>query len=583
MVKVLMPIFLILLLSACTEEASVSSTGVTQTTISCSNTQRYQTTTDSSNLAVYDISGDASYLDKAYDKSGFTGATSNKDIRYALVELVTANDQVDATTCTNSQGSYLFSNVPLKSTEQYRVRVNAGAQINSYKIAVKDHSSSRYSASKIIDVSTASQITQDITVTDESIAGIFNILDILSVGVEFVEANMTQGLAWKEINAYWESGSSRYGTYTCDLADASECINGMGMYVLAASSTSHDSDEYDDDVLLHEFGHVIEMGINMSDSPGGWHHYTDNKLDMRLTWSEGFAGFIQSAIKEWLSTANPQIVSSTAALSTQYVDTNGSSATEVDIVTTTGDPFVYASNEIAVSNVLWKTTQEDSISSVMAVFDGYMRDKYTNDTANVRINTELLWEGLLSETSPDATKLAAYEAIFADRKINYHADAYETSDSSQAYSSHICSTTSVNSSCFSENRNLYYDSRTESQDVDTIKVTLSSSKTYIIQTTNLLNGADTNITIYDNAGAGINAISGASNDDYIYFNTGSCMDYSNRSSACNLNNGTNMSSRVIFTPSYTGDYYISVTTTPDTEPALFAGKYGDYTLSVSVQ
>ncbi len=57
------------------------------------------------------------------------------------------------------------------------------------------------------------------------------------------------------------------------------------IYVLGDVAT--DTDEYDDSVLAHEICHHLEESLSRSDSPGG-RHRSDNILDMRLAFNEGW-------------------------------------------------------------------------------------------------------------------------------------------------------------------------------------------------------------------------------------------------------------------------------------------------------
>src|SRR5690606_27529101 len=61
---------------------------------------------------------------------------------------------------------------------------------------------------------------------------------------------------------------------------------GDAIYILG--DENNDTDEYDRHVILHEWGHYVEMAFSRSDSIGGDHGYSD-KLDMRVALSEGFA------------------------------------------------------------------------------------------------------------------------------------------------------------------------------------------------------------------------------------------------------------------------------------------------------
>src|ERR1700756_5147679 len=57
-----------------------------------------------------------------------------------------------------------------------------------------------------------------------------------------------------------------------------------------------DSDEFDDSVILHEFGHLAAASFSRDSSPGGIHVLGD-ALDPRIAWSEGWANFFSSAVR----------------------------------------------------------------------------------------------------------------------------------------------------------------------------------------------------------------------------------------------------------------------------------------------
>jgi hypothetical protein len=56
-----------------------------------------------------------------------------------------------------------------------------------------------------------------------------------------------------------------------------------------------DTDEFDDHVIVHEWGHFLEDAISRSDSPGGQHGAGD-VLDPRLSWSEGYGDAIPAML-----------------------------------------------------------------------------------------------------------------------------------------------------------------------------------------------------------------------------------------------------------------------------------------------
>ena len=56
-------------------------------------------------------------------------------------------------------------------------------------------------------------------------------------------------------------------------------------------------DGYDDTVIIHEYGHFIADRYGCDDSSGG-NHYLDRHYDPDLAWSEGWANYLSSAVRD---------------------------------------------------------------------------------------------------------------------------------------------------------------------------------------------------------------------------------------------------------------------------------------------
>jgi len=66
---------------------------------------------------------------------------------------------------------------------------------------------------------------------------------------------------------------------------SSSYFNGTDIYILGMKDS--DTDEYDDHVIIHEWGHYFEAFFSRADSIGGQHGLGD-KLDIRVAMSEGW-------------------------------------------------------------------------------------------------------------------------------------------------------------------------------------------------------------------------------------------------------------------------------------------------------
>ncbi len=64
-------------------------------------------------------------------------------------------------------------------------------------------------------------------------------------------------------------------------------VSGNDPKIVLSGQINNDTDEYDQHVIAHEFGHYVEWRFGRSDSIGGPHGAGD-RLDPRLAWGEGF-------------------------------------------------------------------------------------------------------------------------------------------------------------------------------------------------------------------------------------------------------------------------------------------------------
>ncbi len=108
----------------------------------------------------------------------------------------------------------------------------------------------------------------------------FAILEAVAQGIAAV-TEVDPAAEFPELTIDWGPDNVGGGTfYTRDL-------NGNRRIVLSAEPDV-DTDEYDPQVILHEFGHYLEDSFSRSDSLGGPHGPGD-LLDLRLAFSEGLA------------------------------------------------------------------------------------------------------------------------------------------------------------------------------------------------------------------------------------------------------------------------------------------------------
>lgn len=489
------------------------------------------------------ITGKITYEDRELGVSGFTGNTTMKAVRYATVELVNAaNSSILFTTLTDSLGMY--SILTSTGTTSVYISVNSEATPTggAPPITVMNLSSNIYGVpSTNFTLAGAANVNIAIpmpTPTTNTFAGAFNILDVMTTGYDFIKY-LSGSYPIVPLDVFWEPGNTD-GTYFCT-GNPGQCLPGNGIYVL--SQTGGDTDEYDDDVLWHEFGHFVASNYSLDDSPGGMHYLGENDQDLRLSWSEGWGDFFPGAVKTWLySTGSNSLISSAPGVTlTTYVDTSGSSWS-FDF----GNPTVnssYSSNEVAVAKLLsdLNTNPSFTMLDIWSVVTNFLAIPPSTEP----VNLELFWERWLSVKGLSGV----LQTIFANRSITYALDGYETDNdisTAQTYTLGVPQTHSLYAT----------------GDGDYVKFTATKT-THTITTGNLMNGADTFLSLY---GPSQNLL--MTNDNAV-------------PPAPNPpNNTTALSSRIQYSSFTIGNtYYVSVKSSafrPDS-----AGKYGSYMLTIS--
>ncbi|MFH2010631.1 MAG: hypothetical protein ABI333_28780 [bacterium] len=193
----------------------------------------------------------------------------------------------------------------------------------------------------------------DLHVDEATDAGALNIFGVLYRNTALL-SSLTQTLL-PPLQALWErSESIACGT----------CYYAGQLYVLG---TPADTDEYDDSVISHEFGHYASQAVSRDDSPGGPHDGTPT--DPRQAWSEGLA--------TWLSLV--------LLGETIYIDTKetGSTVRDPDDMGWDADPsggMDQDLSEFVVLELLWDIVDppdatdpvQRPAADVMEVLTGYL-------------------------------------------------------------------------------------------------------------------------------------------------------------------------------------------------------------------
>lgn len=136
-------------------------------------------------------------------------------------------------------------------------------------------------------------------------AGAFNILDQFLLAADYLRtqvgsctlAGCVPVSVIPKVEAFWEKGFNP-GSYF-GAGPVSFYLPGFSrLFILGGVNgdvDSSDTDQFDNSVIIHEYGHFLEDVLSESDSPGGAHN-GNSIIDPRLAWSEGWANFFQAAV-----------------------------------------------------------------------------------------------------------------------------------------------------------------------------------------------------------------------------------------------------------------------------------------------
>ncbi len=293
------------------------------------------------------VTGNIRYLDRTFYLSGFTG-TEYKPVRYTDIEIRRYdNNNILGSGYTDNNGNYNISIPDSGYLDIYLLIIAKSYNSPFTDVVVKDDVYSQNIqavASPQSYENTDSDIVFDFDIqTDDGTTRIgdpFNIIDCVLLSAEKIynETGSTVPL----VTVYWKDGSGDGSYYT-----------GSTIHLLGGtpgSPDSGDNDGYDDSVIIHEYGHFIADNYSVDKSPGG-SHSTIGYYNPKLTWSEGWATFLNLAVRN----------------SCVYWDSSGTGGFSIDYET----PSPYANLRIGMNN-------ESAISCVL--YDIYDNSSSEDDT-----------------------------------------------------------------------------------------------------------------------------------------------------------------------------------------------------------
>lgn len=224
-------------------------------------------------------------------QKGFAETPTLTPVRLAQVQIIDDTGTEIQRTFTDEDGAFTL-HLPAATTRA-RVVVSTSANPELYPLSVRDcppAADGSYPAGCDDEEGSVHQwvstyftgptdLGQIVATESSGLAGAFNIFDIMLKGQDFARENFNKGAypSTPPVTAQWKKGFATSTSY----------YDGTRIVIQGVVT---DTDEFDDPVLMHEFGHYLERAFSVSDSPGGDHD--GSPTDPRLAFGEGYGTYI---------------------------------------------------------------------------------------------------------------------------------------------------------------------------------------------------------------------------------------------------------------------------------------------------
>ncbi len=385
-----------------------------------------------------------------YQKRVYTRPATDLDETIVLTPL--AGAKVEASTVTQGVVGSGFTNalgvysITFDYNNSFDLDVNSSNASVEVGTNVVNGSITGIYKNKIVATQTAGA-TYNLDITEANNSGAYNIYMQLDKGRQWFEGKGK--IFTKTINAVWPTAQGTF--YDVGL---------NSIYLLGVTGGNTDPDEFDDDVILHEFGHLAIEAFSKDHSAGGAHSI-QSKIDLRLAWSEGAATWVSCAIRG----------------DSTYVDSTGSLTGSKTLANSYDNAAPSslskeAGNEVAVTYVLLNAATENSDKTVIDVLSGFKTLPSSLSNEHISMDTfHDLWTG---------NDLTAY---YKDRDMSFQTDS-ESSFSASSPSPITAKKSYSNLTFF------------PSGNGDHFSFTAEAGASYSFETSNTKNGALTQIDLY---------------------------------------------------------------------------------------
>lgn len=263
------------------------------------------------------ITADAPNINTTTGGLSYAAPLRNFKVRGAVAQLLDAdgNSAVLQTSATDANGNYSFTNVPVGKNVIVRVSAQVGMTRASgvatgpqFNFMVRDNTGAgtvkplyTLSAPATLTLAEGNLISLNAALGFDSSGKVigprqsapFSILDVIYTAVVNIQA-ANANITLPDLNLYWspDNTTSNAGNNidlkmkgAIDTSHFSDNGKYPGVFILGQADV--DTDEFDQGVVGHEFGHYLQYAASYSDNPGD-SHSGDQFKDASLAYGEGF-------------------------------------------------------------------------------------------------------------------------------------------------------------------------------------------------------------------------------------------------------------------------------------------------------
>ena len=227
------------------------------------------------------VAGQVRYEDRPYDMTGFTGGLPLMPSVGVRVDVTGADGVSVATVHTDEEGRFRVPVPASSGTDpvQYMVRVSAEVEHAGHVARVTTRNDPKlYTLSAIL---VAGQSVDFIARHLAGTGGPFNVVDVARSA--FVVYAPHVGEPAPALTFRWERGQP---------FDCGSCYGGNE---ISLGGQIEDTDEYDDDIILHELAHYWVEHYSRDTSPAGTHR--NRQVAPELAYGEGLAYFFACMVR----------------------------------------------------------------------------------------------------------------------------------------------------------------------------------------------------------------------------------------------------------------------------------------------